>query len=114
RKWSEGCAPRSAGSQRRPARAAGYRRDSSGAWPRRGNMTDRPIYSIVAPVYNEEGNIQPLYDRIREVMDTTGEPWELILVNDGSRDQSLALMEALAEQDERVRVINFARNFGHQ
>lgn len=77
-------------------------------------MTERPTYSIVAPVYNEEGNIQLLYDRIREVMDSTGEPWELVLVNDGSRDRSLALMEMLAAKDERVRIINFARNFGHQ
>jgi dolichol-phosphate mannosyltransferase len=77
-------------------------------------MSERPRYSIVAPVYNEEGNLHNLYDRISAVMNGTGEAWELVLVNDGSRDRSLELMEALAAKDERVKVINFARNFGHQ
>lgn len=77
-------------------------------------MEDRPRYSIVAPIYNEEGNIQLLYDRIRAVMDSTGESWELVAINDGSRDRSLELLEQLARDDKRVKVINFARNFGHQ
>lgn len=77
-------------------------------------MTDRPRYSIVAPVYNEEGNLQPLYDRISAVMNSTGEAWELVLINDGSRDNSLPLMEAMAARDSRVKIVNFARNFGHQ
>ncbi len=77
-------------------------------------MNTRPTYSIVAPIYNEEGNIPDLYQRISQVMDSTGEPWELICVNDGSKDRSLELLQGLARQDERVRVINFARNFGHQ
>lgn len=71
-------------------------------------------YSIVAPIYNEEGNIQVLYDRIREVMDKTGESWELVTVNDGSRDRSLELLEQLSAKDPRIKVVNFARNFGHQ
>lgn len=74
----------------------------------------RPRYSIVAPIFNEEGNIPVLYTRIQQVMDSTGEPWELILVNDGSRDQSPALIAELAAKDPRVKTINFARNFGHQ
>jgi len=78
------------------------------------NSTPRPIYSIVAPVYNEEGNIPRLYNEIKRVMDTTGEPWELVLVNDGSRDNSLSEMQAVSTQDPRVKIINFARNFGHQ
>lgn len=77
-------------------------------------MSEKPRYSIVAPIYNEEGNIQALHDRIVKVMDSTGEPWELITVNDGSRDRSLELLEALAAKDERIKIINFARNFGHQ
>jgi len=77
-------------------------------------MTTRPTYSIVAPVYNEKGNIDPFYDAVREAMDSTGEPWELLMVNDGSVDGSLDLMLDLAAHDERVKVINFARNFGHQ
>ena len=74
----------------------------------------RPRYSIIAPIYNEEGNIQTLYDRICQVMDSTGEAWELVTINDGSRDTSLELLEALTTKDPRIRIVNFARNFGHQ
>lgn len=77
-------------------------------------MNERPRYSIVAPIYNEEGNIQLLYDRICQVMDSTGEPWELVTINDGSRDRSLELLEELTRKDSRIKVVNFARNFGHQ
>lgn len=77
-------------------------------------MTQTAQFSIIAPVYNEEGNIQLLYDRICEVMDQTQAPWEIIMVNDGSRDKSLELMTQLANQDSRVKIVNFARNFGHQ
>ncbi len=77
-------------------------------------MSERPRYSIVAPIYNEEGNIQVLYERISAVMDSTGESWELVTVNDGSRDRSLELLQELAAKDSRVKVLNFARNFGHQ
>src|SRR3990172_1171917 len=71
-------------------------------------------YSIVAPIYNEEGNIQVLYERIIEVMDSTGESWELVTINDGSRDRSQELLEELAAKDSRIKIVNFARNFGHQ
>jgi len=77
-------------------------------------MTEPIQFSIVVPVYNEEGNIQLLYDRISEVMDQTDEPWEIIMVNDGSRDRSLELMTAMTQADSRVKIVNFARNFGHQ
>lgn len=77
-------------------------------------MNTKPQYSIVAPIYNEEGNIPLLYERICTVMDTTGEGWELVLVNDGSRDRSPDLIQDLAQRDPRVKVIHFARNFGHQ
>lgn len=77
-------------------------------------MNDRPRYSIIAPIYNEEGNIQKLYDRISTIMDSTGETWELVTVNDGSRDLSLKLLEEVAQKDPRIKIINFARNFGHQ
>lgn len=73
-----------------------------------------PVFSIVAPCYNEEGNLTRLYDRIKHVMEGLGEPWELILINDGSRDNTLIGMIALRQADERVKIINFARNFGHQ
>ncbi len=71
-------------------------------------------YSIVAPIYNELENIPELYRRIKEVMDSTGETWELILVDDGSIDGSTEAICALAKEDKRVRPVIFARNFGHQ
>jgi dolichol-phosphate mannosyltransferase len=71
-------------------------------------------YSIVAPCYNEEGNLPELYRRIKEVMDKTQESWELVLINDGSADRTPELMRQLHAQDERVHYIDFARNFGHQ
>jgi dolichol-phosphate mannosyltransferase len=77
-------------------------------------MTERPKYSIIAPIYNEEGNIPELHRRISEVMNSTGESWELICINDGSKDRSLELLHELAARDPRIKIINFARNFGHQ
>lgn len=77
-------------------------------------MTTAPHYSIVAPIFNEEGNITLLYERICKVMDDLGEPWEMICVNDGSRDRSAEMLDELVERDSRVRAIHFARNFGHQ
>jgi len=74
----------------------------------------RPRYSIIAPCYNEEGNLTLLYERITQVMESTGEAWELILVNDGSRDRTPDMMEELAAKDARVKTLHFARNFGHQ
>src|SRR5262249_16249523 len=74
-----------------------------------------PVLSVIAPIFNEAGNIAELYRRTQAVMDGLGEPWELILVNDGSRDDSQQIMESLYNQDTaHIRVIRFARNFGHQ
>jgi polyisoprenyl-phosphate glycosyltransferase len=73
-----------------------------------------PVYSVVAPVFNEAKGLREFYDRVRKAMDSTGEPWELVLVNDGSRDDSLEVMRRLRESDPRVKLIDFARNFGHQ
>ncbi|HHS96587.1 MAG TPA: glycosyltransferase [Chloroflexi bacterium] len=77
-------------------------------------MPQRPRYSIVAPAYNEEETLPEFYRHVREVMDGLGEPWELILVNDGSTDGTAEVMERLHGQDSRVRFVEFARNFGHQ
>ncbi len=73
-----------------------------------------PTFSIVAPVYNEEAGIEAFYARVVAVMEGIGDPFELVLVNDGSRDGSLALLRALQARDPRVRVVDFSRNFGHQ
>jgi glycosyltransferase involved in cell wall biosynthesis len=74
----------------------------------------KPMFSIVAPVYNEIGNLDELYRRIKEVMDRTGEDWELVLVDDGSSDGSTEKIRELGRLDARVRPVIFARNFGHQ
>lgn len=71
-------------------------------------------YSIVAPIFNEKENLPELYRRVREVMDSTNEPWELILVDDGSTDGSTEIIRELGQQDKSIRPIIFARNFGHQ
>lgn len=73
-----------------------------------------PIFSVIAPIFNELENLPLFYARVREVMDSTGEPWELILVDDGSSDGSTDVIRKLAIEDERVRPVIFARNFGHQ
>jgi len=71
-------------------------------------------YSVVVPVYNEAENLPELHRRVREVMESLGEPWELILVDDGSSDGSTEHIRRLAQEDTHVRAILFARNFGHQ
>ena len=71
-------------------------------------------YSIIAPIYNEKENLPELHRRVSEVMNSTGEPWELILVDDGSTDGSTDIIRELAKQDQHIRPIIFARNFGHQ
>lgn len=74
----------------------------------------RPVYSIVAPVYNEEMLLPEFYRRVVAAMETLDEPFELVLVNDGSRDRSPEIMRQLHAADPRVKIINFSRNFGHQ
>ncbi|MCX7855637.1 MAG: glycosyltransferase family 2 protein [Anaerolineae bacterium] len=75
---------------------------------------ERPRISVVAPVFNEEETLPEFYRRVRAVMDGLGESWELVLVDDGSSDDSFRICRELYEQDPRVRVVRFARNFGHQ
>src|SRR5579859_3523508 len=76
--------------------------------------TPCPVYSIIAPVFNEEETLPQFYQRIIQIMEQVGDPFELVLVNDGSRDGSFQIMQALHKQDSRVRIIDFSRNFGHQ
>jgi polyisoprenyl-phosphate glycosyltransferase len=83
--------------------------------PVRSNSTQQPVtYSIVAPVFNEEETLPHFYERVIAAMDSLGEPFELLFVNDGSRDGSFRIMQELHDKDPRVHAINFSRNFGHQ
>ena len=77
-------------------------------------MTPRITFSIVAPIFNEAESLPQLYQRVRKVMLEMGEPWELVLVDDGSTDGSTQAIRDLARKDRRVRPVIFARNFGHQ
>ena len=74
----------------------------------------KPVFSVVIPCYNEEEVIMESYRRISAVMLSMGEPYELIFVNDGSKDTTPPLLNRLADEDNSVRVLHFARNAGHQ
>jgi dolichol-phosphate mannosyltransferase len=78
------------------------------------NHLARPVLSVIAPVHNEETGLPQLYQRIRQVLDGIGEPWELVLVNDGSRDRSEEVIADLHRQDQRVKGLSLSRNFGFQ
>jgi len=73
----------------------------------------KPIYSVIVPVYNEEDIVTETYNRLNAVMESMKESYELIFVNDGSRDETANIIAKLVSQDPCVRLINFARNFGH-
>jgi glycosyltransferase involved in cell wall biosynthesis len=75
---------------------------------------DPIVFTVVAPVFNEEETLPWFYRRIVDVMEHIGEPFELVLVDDGSTDGSGRVMRELHGQDRRVRGITFSRNFGHQ
>jgi len=74
----------------------------------------KPTITIVTPIYNEADIIPELYRRVCEVMETNGNSWELVMVDDGSTDGSTDTIRQLSSQDKRVRPVIFARNFGHQ
>ena len=77
-------------------------------------MLSAPLISIVVPAYNEAEGLAELHTRVSRVMDELGEPWELVLVNDGSSDATLVTMEQLRSADPRVAVVNLSRNFGKE
>jgi len=72
------------------------------------------VYSVVVPLYNEELVINETYKILKEVMDSTGEPYEIILVNDGSYDRTLEISKQICKENKNVRLVSFSRNFGHQ
>ena len=71
-------------------------------------------YSVVVPCFNEQETIPAFYNAILPVMNGIGESYELIFVNDGSRDNTRQILQGLAEKDKNVKIINFSRNFGQQ
>ncbi len=72
------------------------------------------LISIIVPFHNEAENIQSLHDRLAAVLDAGTDSWELVCVNDGSRDDTLPRLIALSQRDARVRVIDLSRNFGKE
>ena len=76
--------------------------------------SDAILYSIVIPVYNEAEVLPALYNRLTRVMEGLVEPYEIIFINDGSRDDSTMLLRDFQDRDARVKFLNFSRNFGHQ
>jgi glycosyltransferase involved in cell wall biosynthesis len=71
-----------------------------------------PLLTIAVPIYNEQDNVQLLYERTRDALEALDRSWELILVNDGSRDDSAARLDAIAATDPRVIVVHLSRNYG--
>ena len=75
-----------------------------------------PFLSIVIPIFNEEANITNLWDRLKAVLDEQfndpGKPWEVIFTDDGSRDNSLPMLQEIARSEPRTCVVEFNRNYG--
>src|SRR5262245_41382970 len=80
----------------------------------RSQETGRPVISVVAPAWNEAPTLPLFVDEVRTVLDALGEPWEVVLVDDGSSDGTRAVLRALHEADPRVKALSFSRNFGPQ
>jgi glycosyltransferase involved in cell wall biosynthesis len=74
----------------------------------------KPVYSVVVPVFNEAESLPELYRQLTGVMNSLGENWECIFVDDGSTDGSSDLLQQLNQKDKHIRLVEFVRNFGHQ
>jgi glycosyltransferase involved in cell wall biosynthesis len=90
------------------SRRAGAVADSGPSTP------NRPTLSVVIPVYEEEDNLQTLYDRLTKVLESAEPSYEIVFVDDGSRDRSVEIISGLADGDDRMTLVELARNFGHQ
>ena len=95
------------GRRLQPAHIAAVMRPAAGSLP-------PPMLSIVIPVFNEEENLLTLHTRLTDTLTEQGLDYEIVFVDDGSQDQSPALLRRMEEADTRVFVVEFARNFGHQ
>ncbi len=78
------------------------------------NKEKSPLISVVLPIFNEEAVIAQVYERLKKVMSSQALAYEFIFVDDGSSDNSLSILEAMARKDPQVRYVSFSRNFGHQ
>ncbi|MEO7368177.1 MAG: glycosyltransferase family 2 protein [Gemmatimonadaceae bacterium] len=73
-----------------------------------------PVLSVVVPILNEEDVIEPLHSRLLQVLGPPGFDFEIIFVNDGSKDRSAEMLDSICRSDPRFKAIHFSRNFGHQ
>jgi glycosyltransferase involved in cell wall biosynthesis len=73
-----------------------------------------PTLSVVVPAYNEEAVLEPFHRRLSTTLDAIGEPAEIVYVDDGSRDRTAAILEALRREDPRVAIVGLSRNFGKE
>jgi len=77
-------------------------------------MSIEIVYSVVVPLYNEELVIDESYKRLKSVMDSTLENYEILFINDGSHDTTRDMVENICRKDKTIKLMNFSRNFGHQ
>jgi len=77
-------------------------------------MINKIVYSVIVPLYNEDLVIKESYRRLKEVMDSVKENYEIIFMNDGSTDGTRDKVEKICSKDEKMKLVNFSRNFGHQ
>jgi polyisoprenyl-phosphate glycosyltransferase len=75
---------------------------------------EKKLLSIIVPVYNEEKNVPLFYQEIQPVLNALNYAWEIIFINDGSRDDSISELDKISQSDPRVRVLDFSRNFGKE
>lgn len=80
----------------------------------KSKKSDSAVISIVVPVYNEAGNLPAFFGRITPVLESLKLPWEIICVDDGSKDESLDLLRKVHKKDKRIKLIAFSRNFGKE
>lgn len=87
---------------------------STVTFPKRTRDASRPLMTVLVPVFNEEACLEALYARLTDVLGRIGESYEILLVDDGSRDGSLEIIRRLAARDPHVSYVTFTRNFGHE
>ncbi len=75
---------------------------------------DKILCSVIVPMYNEEDVIIETHRRLTQVMDSIGESYEIIFINDGSRDNTRSMIHDICNKNKNIKMIDFARNFGHQ